>query len=131
MIRAELGSRGREAPVGLLRSNEEHTMSETTTTTERLVHKELFPTLADAQAVKPGSDKLRVFEVFKGAASVGFTWGSNVNDAIVTAARADGFAAKAADGKAPVTKERVAERLAEFTDEELAAMGLSRKKAKK
>lgn len=103
----------------------------TTTTTERPAHKDLFPTLADAQAAKPEGGKQRVFEVFKGAASLGFTWGSNVNDAIVTAARADGFAAKAAGGKGPVTKERVAERLAEFTDDELAAMGLSRKKAKK
>ena len=101
------------------------------TTTERPAHKELFPTLDAAQAVKPEGGKQRVFEVFKGAASLGFTWGSNVNDAIVTAARTEGFAAKAAGGKAPVTKERVAEKLAEFTDEELAAMGLSRKKPKK
>ena len=47
-----------------------------------------------------------------------------MNDAIVNAGRADGFAAKAADGKAPVTKERGAAKLAEFTDDELAEMGL-------
>lgn len=99
--------------------------------TERPAHKELFPTLDEAQTAKPQGGKQRVFEVFKGATSLGFTWGSNVNDAIVNAARTEGFAAKAADGKAPVTKERVVAKLAEFTDEELAEMGLSRKKSRK
>ena len=41
------------------------------------------------------------------------------------------YAAKVADGKSPVTKERVAAKLSEFTDEELAEMGLSRKKSRK
>jgi hypothetical protein len=45
----------------------------------------------------------------------------------------DGYAARVADPKAggPLTKERVVAKLADFTDEELAEMGLARKKAKK
>jgi hypothetical protein len=53
--------------------------------------------------------------------------------ALVAAARKDGYKAKVSDpkGGGPLTKERVAAKLSEFSDEELAAMGLSRKKGKR
>lgn len=95
--------------------------------------KKLYPTLAEAQAVKPDSDKQRVFQVLKDGQSVGFAWGNGVYDAIITAAKVAGYVAKVAEPKAggPVTKEKVAAKLAEFTEEELASMGLTRKKGKK
>jgi hypothetical protein len=94
----------------------------------------VFATLEQAQAVGPEDEgKLRVFKVFKGGASLGFPWGTQVSDAIIQAARRDGSTARVAErkGSGPLAKERVAARLAEFSDEELAAMGLARKKGKK
>jgi hypothetical protein len=105
----------------------------TTTTTEGRATKTLFPTLEAAQAAKPESEKQRVFEVLKDGRVLGYGWGNSVNEALVTAARQDGYTARVAEpkGAGPLTKERVAARLSEFTDEELAAMGLSRKKGRK
>jgi hypothetical protein len=76
---------------------------------------------------------VRVYEVLKDGASLGFAWGSRVNEAIIEPARHDGYSTRVAEpeGSGPQTKERVAARLAEFTDEELASPGLSRKKRKK
>jgi hypothetical protein len=104
-----------------------------TTTAEGRATKTLFPTLEAAQASKPESDKQRIFEVLKDGRVLGYGWGNSVNEALVTAARQDGYTARVAEpkGAGPLTKERVAARLSEFTDEELAAMGLSRKKGRK
>src|SRR5262249_20215175 len=62
----------------------------------------------------------------------GFAWANRVDGALVTRARSMGWSAKVAEpkGTGPITKERVAARLAEFT-EKLAEMGLSRRKGKK
>jgi hypothetical protein len=101
--------------------------------TERGAHKGAFPTLEAAQQVKPPSDKFRVYRVTSPTGGEVFTWAWSVDGALTNAARSDGYTACVADpkGGGPVTKEKVAARLAEFTDEELAGMGLSRKKAKK
>jgi hypothetical protein len=100
---------------------------------ETAAHRQVFPTLDDARACKPESERLREFEVFEDDKSRGFVWAGSVNEALVVLARQDGYSAKVAEPKAggPFTKEKVAARLGDFTDEELAAMGLSRKKAKK
>jgi hypothetical protein len=101
---------------------------------ERPAHKGVFPTLEDAQAVKPESEtRLRVFEVLKDGTSLGFAWGGQVNEAIIEAARRDGYTARVAEpmGTGLLTKDRVGARLVDFSDEELAAMGLARKKARK
>jgi hypothetical protein len=45
-------------------------------------------------------------------------------------ARIDGYSLSTGKATAPVTREAVAAKLAEFTDEELAAMGLTRKPQK-
>jgi hypothetical protein len=76
---------------------------------------------------------MRVDEVLKDGTGRRFSWGGGVNDAIIQAARVDGYTARMAEPKSgrPITKKRVAARLAEFSDEELAAMGLSRRKGKK
>jgi hypothetical protein len=66
-----------------------------------------------------------------GDASVGFIWARGYDNALAGVARHEGFAASLGGKTAPVTKEAVAAKLATFSDEELAALGLSRKKGKK
>jgi hypothetical protein len=102
-------------------------------TKARAAHKAVFPTAEQAKAVTPPSERFRVFAVTGPAGAKVFTWAQSVDMAIVHAARTDGYAARVAEpkGGGPLTKERVAAKLAEFTDEELAAMGLTRKKGKK
>jgi hypothetical protein len=92
--------------------------------------KKIHKTKAECEAAEKGGDKQRVFEVCKGDAVIGFCWASNGNDAICTAARLDGYSASVADKKGEVTKDDVAAKLSQFTDEELEVMGLSRKKQK-
>lgn len=102
---------------------------------ERAAHKGTFATLEEAKAVKPPSDKAawRVFIVTDKGGGESFTWGFSADMALANCAREDGYTARVAEpkGAGPLTKERVAAKLAEYTDEELAAMGLSRKKGKK
>jgi hypothetical protein len=97
--------------------------------------KKLHATREDANAAKPANapERIKLFEVLHHGQSRGFVWTDGHAGAIVAAAREDGYTATLAEKKAagPITKERVAAKLAEFTDAELAAMGLSRKKGKK
>jgi hypothetical protein len=104
-----------------------------TSNKERPAHKGTFPTLEEARQVTPPSDKFRVFAVTDHTGKEVYTWAQSVDMAITNAARTDGYAARVADpkGGGPLTKERVVAKLADFTDEELAEMGLARKKAKK
>ncbi len=99
---------------------------------ESKAHLEVYATLVECQAITPPSDKFRTFEVSKDGEVVGYTWASGVGSATQNAAKAAGYTACVAESKrgGAVTKEKIASRLAEFTDEELAALGLSRKKAK-
>jgi hypothetical protein len=93
----------------------------------------LYATRAEAEANKPTGDvpkSLKVFEVSKAGATVGFIWARGYDHALAVVARIDGYAVSLGGKTAPVTKEAVAAKLAEFTDEELAAMGLSRKPQK-
>lgn len=95
-------------------------------------HRDLFPTLEEAQGTPaPEGTKLRIYQIFQDGVSLGFTWGSSPEVAIAGAARIKGFTASVAEPKAAVTKDLIASRLASFSDEELAALGLSRKTEKK
>jgi hypothetical protein len=91
----------------------------------------LYPTRAEAEAAKPAdaTKSLRVFEVAKAGASLGFMLGRGYDPCLAALARKDGYTVSLGNS-APVTKEAVAAKLAEFSDDELAAMGLSRKPAK-
>lgn len=100
--------------------------------TDAGVPKTLFKTIEEANAAKPeGFDKHRVFSVLRDGEVVGYAWARQPNAALAIAAKAHGYAASVSEKKtAPVTKEVVAAKLASFSDEELAALGLSRKKGK-
>jgi hypothetical protein len=91
----------------------------------------LYATRDEALAAKPsdGPKSLKVFEVSKGGATVGFMLGRGYDPCLAALARRDGYTVSLGNS-APVTKEAVAAKLAEFTDAELAAMGLSRKPQK-
>jgi hypothetical protein len=56
-------------------------------------------------------------------------WANGYDNSLSIAARIDGYTATTGQ-TAPVTKEAVAAKLAAFSDEELAALGLSRKPQK-
>src|SRR5436305_10513072 len=88
----------------------------------------LYATRSEAEAAKPtdAPKSLKVFEVSKAGAAVGFMLGRGYDPCLAALARKDGYTVSLGNS-APVTKEAVAAKLAEFTDDELAAMGLSRK----
>jgi hypothetical protein len=92
----------------------------------------LYATKAEAEAAKPADapKSLKPFEVFKAGVSVGWVLARGYDHGLATLARIDGYSLSTGKATAPVTKEAVAAKLASFTDEELAAMGLSRKPAK-
>jgi hypothetical protein len=117
-------------------------MSEQNTTTtdqatvetngEATVPCKMYATRSEAEANKPtdAPKSLKVFEVSKDGGVLGFMLGRGYDPCLAALARKDGYAVSLGSS-APVTKEAVAAKLPEFTDDELAAMGLSRKKAKK
>jgi hypothetical protein len=89
----------------------------------------VYATKAEAEAAKPtdAPKSLKPFEVFKAGVSVGWVLARGYDHGLATLARIDGYSLSTGTKTAPVTKEAVAAKLAEFTDAELAAMGLSRK----
>jgi hypothetical protein len=104
-----------------------------TNSEETAAHKQVYATLDECKAVKPPSEKFKVFAVTGPDNKVRWTWGWTVAEALQNAARADGYTAGLAEpkGGGPLTVERAAAKLAGLSDEELAALGLSRKKGKK
>ena len=92
----------------------------------------LYPTKAEAEAAKPtdAPKSLKVFEVRKDGAVLGFMLSRGYDPCLAALARKDGYAVSLSTTPA-VSKEAVAAKLVEFSDDELAAMGLSRKKGKK
>ena len=86
----------------------------------------LYTTRADAEAAKPAdaSKALRPFEVLHNGTSKGFVLARGHGAAIEQVARLDGYSATTGKPPVPVTKEAVVAKLASFTDDELAAMGL-------
>ena len=91
----------------------------------------LYATKAEAEAAKPSDapKSVRVFEVSKSGAAVGFMLGRGYDPCLAVLARKDGYTVSTGHS-APVTKEAVAAKLAEFTDDELTALGLTRKPQK-
>jgi hypothetical protein len=116
-------------------------MNETNNTTdsaaESAAHKAAFASLEEAKKVTPPSKKFKLYKVPRPDGTKAYSWAWTGDAARSNVAKADGYGAELAEPKGfgPLTKERatafVAARLADFTDEELAAMGLSRKKAKR
>src|SRR5262249_39277862 len=91
-----------------------------------------YSTREEAEPNRPASaksDSWKVFEVTRPDGTSVFLWAFTGINAVNAVARADGYAA-VSGRKTAVTKETVAAKLASFTDEELAALGLSRKPAK-
>jgi hypothetical protein len=93
----------------------------------------MYATRAEAEANKPAdaTKSHKPYEVSKGGAAVGWIWARGYDNALALTARIDGYSVSTGGKVAPVTKEVVASKLAEFSDDELQALGLSRKKAKK
>src|SRR5260370_10030347 len=93
----------------------------------------LYTSKADAEAARPADapKSLKPFEVTKNGTAVGWVLARGYDHGLATVARIDGYTVSLGGKTAPVTKEAGAAQLATFTDDELAAMGLSRKKGKK
>jgi hypothetical protein len=100
--------------------------------------RQMWETLEEAKenppVAKDGEEsKSRLYEVRSPLGeAAGYVWARSYDAAIATAARTAGFTASIAEpkGGAPLTKERAAAKLAELSDEELAELGLSRKRRK-
>src|SRR5262249_45488954 len=94
--------------------------------------RKLYATRDEAESNLPADKaKLRVCELTKHGATLGFIWARGYADAIVWYATSkEGIKASFSNKTAQVTKEAVAAKLATFTDDELAAMGLTRKPQK-
>ena len=61
-----------------------------------------------------------------------YTWAQSADASITNAARSDGYQAEVAEPKGgQLTKEKITAKLAELSDDELAELGLSRKKGRK
>ena len=92
----------------------------------------MYATRAECEANKPtdATKNHKVFEVAKAGATVGFIWARGYDNALACTARLEGFTASLGGKTAPVTKEAVAAKLASFTDDELTALGLTRKPQK-
>lgn len=109
-------------------SEDGHEMaSEDTADTQR----KLYLTYEDAEAARPlqKTKNGKIFCVTRPDASVAYIWAGNYDLAVCYTARIDGYHATnpVLRGRSqPVTKEVVASKLATFSDEELAALGLSR-----
>src|SRR5260370_20274449 len=93
----------------------------------------LYATRAEAEANKPADapKSLKPFEVLHNGTSKGWVLARGYDNALSSVARLDGYSVSTGGKTVPVTKDAVAAKLAEFTDDELASMGLSRKKGKK
>jgi hypothetical protein len=106
-----------------------------TTATEQAVETngeataKLYATKAEAEAAKPADapKSLKPFEVFKAGVSVGWVLARGYDHGLAILARIDGYHLSTGKAVAPVTKVAVAAKLAEFTDDELKALGLTRK----
>jgi hypothetical protein len=89
----------------------------------------LYATKAEAEAAKPTEGKKRLFAVAKDGGTR-WVWANGYDNSLALVARSLGYTVSQGSKSAPVTKEAVVAKLAEFSDDELAALGLSRKPAK-
>jgi hypothetical protein len=106
-----------------------------TTATEQAVETngeataKLYATKAEAEAARPADapKSLKPFEVLHNGTSKGWVMARGYDNALSIVARIDGYTVSTGTKAAPVTKEAVAAKLSEFTDDELRALGLTRK----
>ena len=110
-------------------------MTEQNTTTTQASDEgttKLYPSKAECEQNKPqdASKGHKPYQVSKGGSVVGWLWARGYDNALALTARAEGFTVSTGRAPLTVTKEVVASKLSEFSDEELAAMGLVRKPAK-
>jgi hypothetical protein len=105
---------------------------ETNATTRDELPKKLFATREEALAAVPANPpkNTRAFEITVKGEVKGWILAIGYDPAISRAAQLDGYTSSTGAKAAVVTKEAVAAKLAEFSDDELAAMGLSRKPQK-
>lgn len=91
----------------------------------------IFATKAEADAARPAdaAKGTRAYEATKAGTVLGWINARSYDAGLAALARKDGYSLST--GGKEVTKETIAARLASFTDDELAAMGLTRKKGKK
>lgn len=91
----------------------------------------MYADRAAAEAARPADapDSLRPFAVTHSGAVKGWVLARGYDHGLATVARIDGYTISTG-GNTAVTKAAVAAKLAAFTDEELAALGLARAGAK-
>jgi hypothetical protein len=92
----------------------------------------MYSTRVEAEANKPtdAPKSLRPFEVLQHGTVKGWVLARGYDHGLAVVARIDGYSISTGKPVAPVTKEVVASKLAEFSDDDLAALGLSRKPQK-
>ena len=92
----------------------------------------VYATKAECEANKPedATKNHKPYEVRKGGSVVGWLWARGYDHALATVARIDGYTVSLGGRAAPVTKEAILAKLGELSDEELQALGLTRKPAK-
>jgi hypothetical protein len=114
-------------------STPETSTASSNSSTEAAGNKGPFKSLEELKANPVANDHYKPFAVTDPAGETRYVYARDYNGAIATVARADGWTARTAEpkGTGPLTKERVAAKLAELSDEELAALGLTRKKGRK
>ncbi len=114
-------------------ATDQATAPETTATTRDELPKQLFATRDEALAAKPANPpkNTRAFEIAIKGEVKGWILAIGYDPAISRAAQLDGYSASTGTKAAPVTKEAVAAKLAAFSDDELEALGLTRKPAAK
>jgi hypothetical protein len=98
---------------------------------ERPAHLAVFTSLEDAKAVEVPSDRFKAYRVTMPDGSEVFVRAQNTDLAVALVAKAGGWTAGIAEpkvGLGPLTAEKAAAKLAELSDEELAALGLSRRR---
>jgi hypothetical protein len=89
--------------------------------------RKLFATREEAEAAKPANPpkNTKAFQISEGDQVLGWILAIGYDPAISRAAQLAGYSASTGKTK-EVTKDAVAAKLASFSDDELAAMGLSR-----
>jgi hypothetical protein len=90
--------------------------------------RKLYATREDAEKDKPAKagKHAKVYTATKGGTVLGYIWANGYGDCNTWASRREGYVFSTGNSPA-VTKEAVAAKLADFSDDELQALGLARK----
>ena len=104
--------------------NDTNTSANGTGTAQDTALTALFATKADCEAAKPtgASNSLKPFEVLHSGTSKGWVLARGHANAIEQVARLDGYSATTGVRTAPVTKEAVAAKVMEMSDDEFKAL---------